>query len=150
MKTIILLVNTFCGCFSWLSRLSPACLPCKSACHWATVTAAAAAGRPGPRPHVEHHSHRTVVSRGAVESPSSAPPPTESKTWSRGTGIVLWGTWLHVFAHLLPKFWFLLSLCTAWRHHSGLRAPSEPVFGHTSDYGLCWYPGNRMQLCCHK
>lgn len=88
MKTIILLVNTFCGCFSWLSRLSPACLPCKNACHWATVTASAAAGRPGPRPHVEHHSHRTVVSRGAVESPSSAPPPhriknLEPRHWDR-------------------------------------------------------------------
>lgn len=34
---------------------------------------AAAAGRQGLPPHVEHHSHRTVVSRGAGESLSSAP-----------------------------------------------------------------------------
>ena len=38
---------------------------------------AAAARRQGPPPHVEHHSHRTVVSRGARESLSSAPTGTE-------------------------------------------------------------------------
>lgn len=39
---------------------------------WPSLTHSGS-GRLGPLPHVEHHSHRTVVSRGAGESLSSAP-----------------------------------------------------------------------------
>lgn len=61
-------------------------------------------GRQGVPTHVEHHSHRTVVSGGAGESLSSAPTGVEpaAENWDRTVRAVT-----SCFAHLLP---FLLLL----------------------------------------
>lgn len=76
METIILVVTTF-------TVASLGCERCPfMSTLWVWPTAVAVAGGRGLPPHVEHHSHHTVVSRGAGESLSSAPtgikPGTEN------------------------------------------------------------------------
>lgn len=88
----------------------------------------------------DHRETRPAATCGRSQSPKGSQPwsrrvavfcSPRNQTWSRGAAIVLRGTWLHACTHLLPMFWFSLSL---WRHRSGLHAPSEPVFGHTSGF----------------
>lgn len=62
------------------------------------LTVAVAAGRQGLLPHVEHHTHHTVVSGGAGESLSSAPTGLKpgAENWDLTVRAVT-----SCFAHLL-------------------------------------------------
>lgn len=69
---------------------------------------AVAAGRQSlPPPHVEHHSHRTVVSRGAGESLSSA--PTGIKPGAENWDLTV-RAMTSCFAHLLLLLLLILVL----------------------------------------
>ena len=71
------------------------------------MAVAVAAGRQGLPPHVEHHSHRTVVSRGAGESLS--PAPTGVKPGAENWDLTV-RAMTSCFAHLLLLLLLLLTL----------------------------------------
>lgn len=94
---------------------------------------AAAARRQGPPPHVEHHSHCTVVSRGAGESLSSAPTGTEpgAENWDLTVRAMT-----SCFALLLLLILVLIDSMfddniALSPFLSRLRAQRNPAFGHT-------------------
>lgn len=97
---------------------------------WLSLTHSGS-GRLGPLPHVEHHSHRTVVSRGARESLSSAPAGVKPavENWDLTVRAMT-----SCFAHLLL---LILVLIDSMLYDdialflSGFRAKRRPASGHT-------------------
>lgn len=89
-------------------------------------------GRLGPLPHVEHHSHRTVVSRGAGESLSSAPMGVEPAVEKRDLTV---RAMTSCFAHLLLLLTLVLIDSMLYDDIalvlSSFRAKRRPAFGHT-------------------
>lgn len=91
------------------------------------------ARRQGPPPHVEHHSHRMVVSRGAGESLSSAPTGTEpgAENWDltvRAMTSCLALLLLLILVLIDSMFDDNIALSSFL---SRLRAQRKPAFGHT-------------------
>lgn len=113
----------------------PARLPCKCGSRWPTV--AVAAGRQSlPPPHVEHHSHRTVVSRGAGESLSSA--PTGIKPGAENWDLTV-RAMTSCFAHLLLLLLLLILVLIDSMFYDNIALSLSPrayaqrshAFGHT-------------------
>lgn len=115
----------------WLSAPSQLALGCDCV-PVCLLTVAVAAGGQVLLPHVEHHTHRTVVSGGAGESLSSAPTGLKpgAKNWDLTVRAMT-----SCFAHLLlilvlidSTFYdnITLSLCV-----STIRAENHPAFGQT-------------------
>lgn len=117
MKTIILVVS--------------ASAVASVGCHCVPLCLHSGSGRQGLPPHVEHHSHRTVVSRGAGESLSSAPTGVKP-------GVENWDLTVRAmtscFAHLLLLTLLLIDSMfndSIALFLSSLRAKTRPAFGHT-------------------
>ncbi len=149
METIILLVST-----SAVASLGCECVPvwlaCKYGLRWLTV--AVSAGRQGLPPHVEHHSHRTVVSCGAGESLSSAPRGIKpgAENWDLTVRAMT-----SCFAHLLPLLILVLidsmfydnialSLSPPYVHRKGrcLATLQWRSCLYLVIYMCCWYHGD--------